>query len=212
MGNFVSNTTKEPVFNISYTESEDVYKGLQSVEKQYLMLLTNYKFASQKSNFKDAPFAPDYFFENYLTGASDVVLFKADSVLVYHKRDKDTPTEKVTLPILANTVVDAGLIVFVRKHITELLSGEKIRINYLIPSQLKYVGFKVYADEEKQRGQEHLLVVKFIPENWKEELHESPEKLVISLDTKQVVKSTETSVITADDGTHVYGKIKYSYK
>lgn len=81
-------------------------------------------------------------------------LREADGRLtVFYQRDRNSAEESEPLELPEELVADAGFDEYVRKHWDQLLAGDKVSFDFLVPSRLEYLSFKVrWLRAEREAG------------------------------------------------------------
>ena len=93
--------------------------------------------------------APDFALDDAQTGYREGVRRNTDgtrSVSVRMNRASDEKSAPV--PITRHLVIDAGFNAFVIRHFDALLSGATLPVEFLVPSRLKTIGFKIMRIED----------------------------------------------------------------
>ena len=99
-------------------------------------------FARKTVNYVN-PLAPDFTFEDASNGMREGVRSEGGKRVVFF-RGRYADMEKMgDLPKIPELVVDAGFDEFVRENWSDLLSGKAMRMNFLVPSRVTDMGFKV---------------------------------------------------------------------
>ncbi len=211
-GKAVDEQKQEVAFTTSITYSFDNTNRIKKTETEFFHPLTKHKFGKQLCSFGQYPYAPNYIFENEYTGASEVVFLRQDSLFLYVKNGTNEKPLKAGLRIPENLVIGTGIEYFILNNLMKLLSGERLTIQWLVPSALNYFSFTLYANEEIRRKDEKLLLIKFVANNWKSRWLASPEELLLNLNTKQLDSYTGTTPITKDIEQYPIYRIEYSCK
>jgi hypothetical protein len=100
-------------------------------------------FARKRVSYGDAPAAPDFVLEDgrfgYREGAGRAVGTRE----TWFRRDRDAAERRATIAPGANLVIDAGFDEFVRIHWERLQQGDALTVDFLVPSRLETLGFKL---------------------------------------------------------------------
>jgi hypothetical protein len=95
------------------------------------------------------PAAPDFSLDDAQTGYREGVRRNADGTRsVYVRMDRASPEKSSPLPAARHLVIDAGFNAFVIRHFDALLSGATVPVEFLVPSRLKTIGFKISRVED----------------------------------------------------------------
>lgn len=90
------------------------------------------------------PAVPSFELEDWRLDYSEGLEVGADEVAVYVREAGEEATEREVLEeVPPQLVADAGFDAFVRENWDALVAGETVRFDFLVPSRLDYLGFKV---------------------------------------------------------------------
>jgi hypothetical protein len=89
------------------------------------------------------PFAPDFTLEDASNGMREGIRSSADGREVFFRGDGSAPEKTGALPQSPALVADAGFDEFVRAHWKSLVSGKPAGMDFVIPSRLDDLSFKV---------------------------------------------------------------------
>ena len=112
-------------------------------------------FARKRVDYRGAPAAPAFQFEDVRSGYREGVSRTGDAARVFVDRP-DADPQQAPLPG-GNLVADAGFDQWVRREWPRLTAGESVPMSFLVPSRLTSYDFKVYevdagdADREGDR-------------------------------------------------------------
>ena len=103
-------------------------------------------FARKRVDYRDAPAAPAFQFEDVRSGYREGLQRGPDGARVFVDRP-DAEKQQAPLPGGA-LVADAGFDQWVRREWPRLVAGESVPMEFLVPSRLTSYGFKVYEVDE----------------------------------------------------------------
>lgn len=110
-------------------------------------------FARKRMEVGPDPLRPSFEMRDARLGYAEGLREDQGRLEVFYQRDRTSPEEREALVLPAELVADAGFDEFVRKHWDELLRGDKVAFDFLVPSRLEYLSFKVrHLRQEKQAG------------------------------------------------------------
>lgn len=112
-------------------------------------------FARKRMEVGPDPLRPSFEMRDARLGYAEGLRENAGQLEVFYQRDRASAEERETLVLPPELVADAGFDEFVRKHWDELLRGDKVAFDFLVPSRLEYLSFKVrHLREEKEAGRD----------------------------------------------------------
>ncbi len=85
--------------------------------------------------------APDFQFVDALGGYREGVRGADGKRVVYVKRGRRRPEKTAALPDVNTPVIDAGFDAFAKAHWTQLMAGKAVKVDFLVPSRLKFYHF-----------------------------------------------------------------------
>ncbi|MDE1898146.1 MAG: hypothetical protein KGI40_00060 [Xanthomonadaceae bacterium] len=95
------------------------------------------------------PAAPDFALDDAQTGYREGVRRNADGMRrVYVRTNRASHEKSRPLPAARHLVIDAGFDAFVRAHFDALLSGVTVPVEFLVPSRLRAIGFRITRIED----------------------------------------------------------------
>jgi len=100
-------------------------------------------FARKRMRVDDNPLVPSFELSDARIGYVEGVQRSAKLTQVYFRPGRDAPEQREQLEQAAELVADAGFDEFVRKHWSTLMRGEKARLDFVVPSRLEAVSFKL---------------------------------------------------------------------
>ena len=99
-------------------------------------------FARKEVSYVDA-FSPDFVLEDASNGMREGIRSAGNAREVFFRGDRSAPEKSSTVPPVRGLVADAGFDDFVRTHWQNLLAGHSVRMDFLVPSRLEDINFKV---------------------------------------------------------------------
>jgi hypothetical protein len=99
-------------------------------------------FARKTVSYSD-PLAPDFLLEDASNGMRQGIRTRDNTREVFFRDDRAAVEKAGTVPRAADSVADAGFDGFVRAHWQSLMDGRSLGMNFLVPSRLEEMSFKV---------------------------------------------------------------------
>lgn len=110
-------------------------------------------FARKRMLVGPDPLRPTFEMRDARLGYAEGLRETKGQLEVFYQRDRTAAEETEKLELPAELVADAGFDEFVRKHWDELLGGDKVAFDFLVPSRLEYLSFKVkHLRQEEEAG------------------------------------------------------------
>ena len=100
-------------------------------------------FARKLLQIKGRPLMPEFELLDQRTGYREGLATRAGALTVFYQSSAKKSEKSETLDATRALVADAGFDEFVRSHWKELLEGKAVPLDFVVPSQLDYLGFKV---------------------------------------------------------------------
>ncbi len=100
-------------------------------------------FARKEVSYVD-PFAPDFALEDASNGMHEGIRTQGSARDVFFRADTKATETSRALPRVQGLVADAGFDAFVQANWASLLEGQSLTMDFLVPSRLEDLGFKVY--------------------------------------------------------------------
>ncbi|KGI79128.1 hypothetical protein LF63_0100990 [Oleiagrimonas soli] len=85
-------------------------------------------------------------------------------VYVHRVGAKDTPQAALTMS--PNAVIDSGFDAFVRTHWDALAAGRTLKVEFLVPSRLKFMHFKVARRDDPAAARHDEMVLRLQLDSW----------------------------------------------
>jgi len=87
--------------------------------------------------------SPDYVLEDASNGMREGIQSNGNERTVFFRNDRVAAEKRSRLPAVPDLVADAGFDEFVRSHWQPLVDGNTMTMNFLVPSRLEAMAFKV---------------------------------------------------------------------
>lgn len=128
-----------------YSESHFIhYLNEKVVDRVVLYRCPNGQaFARKLLQIKGRPQMPEFELLDQRTGYREGLATRAGLLTVFYQSSAKKSEKSDTLDGGRALVADAGFDEFVRAHWTQLLQGTAVPLDFVVPSQLDYLGFKV---------------------------------------------------------------------
>ncbi|MGB1801015.1 MAG: hypothetical protein ACPHLK_09330 [Gammaproteobacteria bacterium] len=156
-----------------YTEShyENISAGL--VEKSEVIYKdpSSNIIAKKTANFAVDPFMPEFSLVNNKTGHREQTEYiekksQEKKYKVLFTKTSKGPVKDKTLALPEKGISDAGFDNFIVEHWDELKAGEVLIREFLIPSQMDFIKFKIYQDSITEIDNEKLRVINIEPKSF----------------------------------------------
>ncbi len=99
--------------------------------------------AIKELDYTKYPLMPDMTLIDWRTGHTEQVQLGDDGCMVQFRRNTDSATQSVELPKPSTGVVDAGFELFIKRHWQQLIAGETLTAEFLVPVRQAFVDFRV---------------------------------------------------------------------
>ncbi len=204
-----------------------LYKEFFSSTEQNTQVTVEYKtkdnvlIAKKQLDFSTAKLAPNCQQEDYRNGEQRSAIKDANSIRVSYRANKSSATQVKTIKQRRNgneLVIDAGFNSLVEKYWLNLLAGEAITFDYLLPTrkQLVALNIKKFSAtqplcEAKFDTKSQHICFKVTAQSWLFRLLMQPLWLVYDMETARLLRFTGLSNLNSDDGEGQRVTIFYSY-
>lgn len=144
-GGYQGNAFEQGSGKMLYSESHFIhYLNDKVVDRIVLYRCPNGRaFARKVLQIKGRPQMPEFELLDQRTGYREGLVTRAGRLTVFYQSTAKKSEKSDTLDAGRALVADAGFDEFVRTHWTELLQGKAVPLDFVVPSQLDYLGFKV---------------------------------------------------------------------
>lgn len=151
-----------------YTETHyEKFAGETVAESKVVYKDTSEKIFAEKSvNFSVNKFLPEFNLRNNLTGHVEVTRFVENKYEVTFSKLQSETKKEALLKFPENAISDAGFDNFIIKHWAELIEGEVYVREFLIPSMMDFIKFKIYQDDVVDDDNKSLRVINIEPNNF----------------------------------------------
>lgn len=156
--------TKELIYTESHFEIID--KGLVENSKVIYKDPMDNIFAHKTANFSVNPFMPEFSLNNNRTGHKEETQYIQIEYKVIFTKSSKEPLKNSLLELPKNGISDAGFDNFIVEHWDELISGDVLKRDFLIPSMMGFVKFRIYQDKIVDEEGESLRIINIEPNNF----------------------------------------------
>ncbi|MFT5426315.1 MAG: hypothetical protein ACI9ZT_001256 [Gammaproteobacteria bacterium] len=122
--------------------------------------------ASKTVDFSNNEFMPEFALQNSETGHKEITRFVQSEYEITFSKKGTAEEEEARLSYPADGISDAGFDNFIIKHWDELTAGEVFKRNFLIPSMLNFIKFRIYQDEIIDEEGQSLRVINIEPDSF----------------------------------------------
>lgn len=123
-------------------------------------------FAEKSVDFSVNKFLPEFNLRNDLTGHVEATRFVENKYEVIFSKLQSETKKEALLKFPENGISDAGFDNFIIKHWAELIEGEVYVREFLIPSMMDFIKFKIYQDDVVDDDNKSLRVINIEPNNF----------------------------------------------
>lgn len=161
-------------------------------------------FAHRTSDYGTHPDTPDFALEIAQTGYREGVRRERAQQVVYVQRRADRPEQDAPLPSAEHPVIDDGFNAYVATHWDALVAGNKVPIQYLVPSRHRFYHFRIVRVDDANPGELRLRMQfdfwfgRFLPHVY----------VVFDRGTRHLVRYEGISNIRDAEGHNVHVRIK----
>jgi len=150
-----------------YRESHWLYEDAGSAARIVLYRCPDgTPFARKRLHAGVAAQAPDFEMSDARNGYVEGVRSNAGAREVFARPGKDDREYSAALTIARDTVIDAGFDAFVRAHWDTLASGASVALNFVVPSRLAALPFKVRRIDDAHLATDATMHLRLQLANW----------------------------------------------
>lgn len=113
-------------------------------------------FATKTLRFPEAAATPEFEMVDRRDGYREGADLRGGRVALYGGSSEEADAESVRLP--EDAVIDAGFNRFVQGRLDELRSGEKVNFQFAVPSQQRFIGFRLAPEPRASGGSMRLMM------------------------------------------------------
>lgn len=138
---------------VLYREEHLLQRDAQGEPSQRLVLYRcpdGAAFGRKTLTYGDNPVVPTFRMEDARWGYVEQLEAGPEGLTISVQRPGEAPQTGVIAVDDANLVADAGYDEFVRRRWDELSTGDKVRLDFVVPSRLTYYGFAVQKQREER--------------------------------------------------------------
>lgn len=148
---------------VGYKDAQPLYDELhllRSVDGALVQRVVLYQcpggaaFARKIMQVDAQPLRPDFELRDARIGYVEGFRRDGEQAEVYFQRGPQRPMQRESFTMPARLVVDAGFDTFVRESWEELMSGSKVRFDFLVPSRVDHLSFRVQRLRAEREGGE----------------------------------------------------------
>jgi hypothetical protein len=113
-----------------------------------------------------APLLPNFNLEDTRIGYREGIEREGQTVVVYKQEPGSDALQTSRVNVEGEVVADAGFDAFIRQHFEEIRAGSRLVFDFVVPSQLKAIRFRVEKVGESRRDGLQLLQVELKPDGF----------------------------------------------
>jgi len=192
---------------IAYAEEHDVRRdGERIVDAETRYFSPDGRLIARlRSDYSRDPFAPDYVFEDFRTGAAEAVRWNEGSL----ELSSDGKSQLLSPPGAVPMVAGQGLDRLARARLEDLARGAEIRVELALPSRLDSYGFRIRAVGE--RKDDSAIRVRFEPSSFILRLLAPSIEADYEPGTGRLIRYRGVSNLSGDQGETLQVEILYRY-
>ncbi len=173
--------------------------------------LAGNQFASKRLDFSVDAYLPEFSLLNQSNGHEETTRYLDDEEkyeIVFLELEGDKKKKKA-LDYAEGAISDAGFDNFVITHWGELVAGEKFTRQFLIPSMLRFLEFRIYQSRIVQEGNKNYRVLHIEPDSFFLRVLSGTVRLYYEIDRPVLRKFAGTSNIRDAQGKNYRVLIRY---
>lgn len=142
---YLGNAFEQGSGKMLYSESHFLHRVNDKVTDRVVLYRcpNGQAFARKVLQIKGRPEMPEFELVDQRTGYREGLATRAGQLTVFYQSSAKKSEKADTLDAGRALVADAGFDEFVRNHWAQLLEGKAVALDFVVPSQLDYLGFKV---------------------------------------------------------------------
>lgn len=156
--------------------------------------------AIKQIDYRHDPMQPGFRTEDLRDGYIEGVEVRGDSIRIFNRKSAEHDFEEKIVPLHDNLVIDAGFVYCVQRHWDELVQGETVKFDFVLPSHLKTIGFQLKNDGETTFEGRPALRLKMELSSFFWRLFVDSVHLTFDLQTQQLLAYEGISNISKPDG------------
>lgn len=151
-----------------YTEShhEKYSDGLIKLSEVIYRDTEENIFARKVADFSRSQFMPEFALKNILTGHKEKTRYIEEKYEVIFSQSKNNPEKESQISYKENAISDAGFDNFIIKHWDEIISGEKYKRYFLVPSMQDFLSFRIYQNTIIEKDGRKLRLINIEPDSF----------------------------------------------
>ncbi len=165
--------------------------------------------AKKTVDFNNNRYIPEFSLKNSETGHKEITRFIQSKYEVIFSRMHAEPEKTARLNIPEDGISDAGFDNFIIKHWDELIAGEIFRREFLIPSMMDFIKFRIYQDKVVNENGQSLRVINIEPDSFLIRAFAGTTKLFYDGETPKLRKFDGVSNMRDGNGDNFKVKIRY---
>ena len=122
-------------------------------------------FARKTTRDADA-MAPDFALDDAQNGYREGVRTRDGQRRVYVHRVGGDTTRSAPLPAVDQPVIDSGFNAFVHAHWDALVTGRTLKMQFLVPSRLTFLDFRIQRHRDAEAAARGIMVVRLELDRW----------------------------------------------
>ncbi len=148
-------------------EYREISQGGQLTEAQALYRVSSGKIVARKRLFFQGElWKPSLRFEDERDGYTKGIEFEGDTMRIFFRKTRGEPFQEKRLKVPAPVVVDAGIHYFIRNNWRQLMRGEPLGFNFVVPRRLDFYKLRIEKTGEEKKGGRGWVRFEIKPDNF----------------------------------------------
>jgi len=165
--------------------------------------------ASKSVDFTNNVFMPEFALQNSENGHKEITRYIQSEYEVRFSKKESDKEELARLNYPENGISDAGFDNFIIKHWEQLVAGETFKRDFLIPSMMDFIKFRIYQDVIIEEEGESLRVINIEPDSFLIRAFAGTTKLFYEKETPKLKKFDGVSNMRDSNGENYKVTIRY---
>lgn len=160
-------------------------------------------------DFSNNEFIPEFNLKNQRNGHKEATRFVQSEYEITFSKKENSPEEQKKLELPEDGISDAGFDNFIIKHWKELSDGQAFKRNFLIPSMMDFIKFRIYQSDIINDEGLSFRVINIEPDNFLIRAFAGTTKLFYDKNKPLLVKFDGVSNMRDDKGNNYKVTIRY---
>ena len=122
--------------------------------------------AKKTADFSDSQFMPEFALENLMTGHKEETRYIENKYEVIFSESRAKTQKESLIKFKDGSISDAGFDNFIIVHWDELVAGKKFKREFLVPSMLDFINFRIYQEAIVDKDGQLLRLINIEPDSF----------------------------------------------